>query len=81
MRFDREVKNKLRSKANLAILEGFLSESLKEDIQITDIRESEGNRETASDKLTVWIRWLGFERAVDHRGNPEYPRARHSSYK
>ncbi|MCP5054528.1 MAG: Rpn family recombination-promoting nuclease/putative transposase, partial [bacterium] len=50
IRFDWAVKKLLRSKANFGILEGFLSELLKEDIQIQEILESEGNKETSDDK-------------------------------
>jgi len=36
------VKKVLRSKANFGILEGFLSELLKEDLKVLEILESEG---------------------------------------
>ena len=39
--FDWAIKRLLRSKANFGILEGFLSELLKEDITILDIQDSE----------------------------------------
>ena len=39
--FDWAIKRLLRSKANFGILEGFLSELLKEDITILDVLESE----------------------------------------
>ena len=48
--FDWAMKKLLRSKANFDILEGFLSELLKEDIKIIEILESEGNKETFDDK-------------------------------
>nr|VFK66307.1 MAG: conserved hypothetical protein (putative transposase or invertase) [Candidatus Kentron sp. UNK]VFK71939.1 MAG: conserved hypothetical protein (putative transposase or invertase) [Candidatus Kentron sp. UNK] len=48
--FDWALKRLLRSKANYEVLEGFLSELLKEDITILEILESESNRETAQDK-------------------------------
>ena len=48
--FDWALKRLLRSKANHEILEGFLSELLKEDIEILEILEGEGNREHARDK-------------------------------
>ncbi|MDI6735660.1 MAG: Rpn family recombination-promoting nuclease/putative transposase [bacterium] len=51
IRFDWAVKKLLRSKANFDVLEGFLSELLKEDITIKNILESEGNKETAEDKF------------------------------
>ena len=41
----------LRSKANFGILEGFLSELLKEEITILEILESEGNKEEKKDKF------------------------------
>lgn len=50
IRFDWAIKKLLKSKANFGILEGFLSELLKEEIKIQEIIESEGNRETANDK-------------------------------
>ncbi|MCI5191439.1 MAG: hypothetical protein D3905_16995, partial [Candidatus Electrothrix sp. AS4_5] len=49
--FDWAMKKLLRSKANFEILEGFLSELLKEDVRIQEILESESNRETARDKF------------------------------
>ncbi len=51
IRFDWAMKKILRSKANFGVLEGFLSELLKEDIKIKNILESEGNKETADDKF------------------------------
>jgi predicted transposase/invertase (TIGR01784 family) len=48
--FDWAIKRILRSKANFEILEGFLSELLKEDIKILEILESESNRDTKDDK-------------------------------
>jgi len=50
IRFDWAIKRLLRQKANFGILEGFLSELLKEDIQIVEIIESESNQETEKDK-------------------------------
>jgi len=50
IRFDWAIKRLLRQKVNFGILEGFLSELLKEDIQIVEIIESESNQETESDK-------------------------------
>ncbi|MEL6723252.1 MAG: Rpn family recombination-promoting nuclease/putative transposase [Pseudomonadota bacterium] len=49
--FDWAMKKLLRSKANFDILEGFLSELLKETIQILAILESEGNQENCQDKF------------------------------
>ena len=49
--FDWAMKKLLRSKANFEILEGFLSELLKEDIRILEILESESNKEDQRDKF------------------------------
>lgn len=49
--FDWAMKKLLRSKANFEILEGFLSELLKEDIRILEILESESNKEDRRDKF------------------------------
>ncbi len=49
--FDWAMKKLLRSKANFEILEGFLSELLKEDISILEILESESNKEDSKDKF------------------------------
>lgn len=51
IRFDWAIKNILRSKSNFVILEGFLSELLKENIKINKLLESESNQETESDKF------------------------------
>jgi predicted transposase/invertase (TIGR01784 family) len=51
IRFDWAVKKMLRSKANFCILEGFLSELLREEINVLEILESEGNKETDDDKF------------------------------
>jgi len=51
IRFDWAVKKLLRNKANFAILEGFLSELLFDNIHIERILESEGNQETGDDKF------------------------------
>jgi len=51
--FDWAMKRLLRSKANFEVLEGFLSELLKQQIQILDVLESEGNQETRSDKSYI----------------------------
>jgi len=48
--FDWAIKRLLRSKANFDILEGFLSELLKDDIKILSILESESNRDFARQK-------------------------------
>lgn len=49
--FDWAMKKLLRSKANFEILEGFLSELLKDNIQIQEILESESNKEDYRDKF------------------------------
>ncbi len=49
--FDWAIKRLLRSKANFGILEGFLSELLKEDIVILDVLESESNKDNKIDKF------------------------------
>ena len=48
--FDWAMKRLLRSKAHFGILEGFLSELLREDIRILEIMESESNKDTAVEK-------------------------------
>ena len=50
IRFDWAIKRLLRQKANFGILEGFLSELIKQDVKIEEILESEGNKEDALDK-------------------------------
>ncbi len=49
--FDWAMKRLLRSKANFDILEGFLSELLKDNITILDLLESESNKDTEQNKL------------------------------
>ena len=51
VRFDWAIKRLLRQKANFNILEGFLSELLKEDIHIMEIIDTESNQETETDKF------------------------------
>jgi predicted transposase/invertase (TIGR01784 family) len=51
IRFDWAAKKMLRDKANFDILEGFLSELLKENIFIENILESETNKEEEDDKF------------------------------
>jgi predicted transposase/invertase (TIGR01784 family) len=51
VRFDWAMKRLLRSKANFGILEGFLSELLKQDIKIINLLESESNKEDKDGKL------------------------------
>jgi predicted transposase/invertase (TIGR01784 family) len=48
--FDWATKKFLRQKANFDILEGFLTELTERSIQIIEILESEGNKETQEDK-------------------------------
>lgn len=49
--FDWALKRLLRSKANFEVLEGFLSELLKDDIKILEILESESNKQQSDDKF------------------------------
>ena len=49
--FDWALKRLLRSKANFAVLEGFLSELLHDDLRIVEMIESESNKETLEDKF------------------------------
>jgi len=49
--FDWAAKSLLRQKVNFDILEGFLSETLYEDIVVKAIIESESNKETNDDKF------------------------------
>ena len=49
--FDWAIKRLLRSKANYEVLEGFLSELLKDDVSILEVLESESNQETEQDKF------------------------------
>jgi hypothetical protein len=51
VRFDWAMKRLLRQKSNFDILEGFLSELLREDIKIEQILESESNQEMAGQKF------------------------------
>lgn len=51
IRFDWAAKRLLRDKKNFDILEGFLSELLKEDIKIEGLLESESNQEDDNDKF------------------------------
>ena len=50
IRFDWAMKSLLRNKANFDILEGFLSELLREDIKIKQILDSERNQDSEFDK-------------------------------
>ena len=51
IRFDWAIKRLLRNKADYSVLEGFLSELLKENITIETILESEGNQKLNKDKF------------------------------
>ncbi|MCS7036727.1 MAG: Rpn family recombination-promoting nuclease/putative transposase [Saprospiraceae bacterium] len=51
VRFDWALKRLLRNKANFDVLEGFLSELLREDVRIKQILESKGNKETWDDEF------------------------------
>ncbi len=51
IRFDWAAKKMLRDKKNFDILEGFLSELLREDIKIEGLWESESNQEEEGDKF------------------------------
>ena len=51
LRFDWAIKRLLRDKSDFRVVEGFLSELLKEDIIIVSIGESEGNRDSYDDKF------------------------------
>ena len=51
IRFDWFIKKMLRDKADFEILEGFLSELLKEDVVIEEIIESESNKQERDDKF------------------------------
>jgi predicted transposase/invertase (TIGR01784 family) len=51
IRFDWAAKKLLRDKKNFGILEGFLSELLKENIKIEGLLESESNQEDENDKF------------------------------
>ena len=51
IRFDWAIKRLLRNKANFAVLEGFLSEVLFDNISIKNIIEREGNQDDEEDKF------------------------------
>jgi len=51
IRFDWAIKRLLRNKADFSVLEGFLSELLKDEISIQSILESESNQKIDSDKF------------------------------
>jgi predicted transposase/invertase (TIGR01784 family) len=67
VRFDWFIKNLLRDKADFEILEGFLSELLKDDITILEIVESEGNKKSKLDKFNrvdVLVKTSNDERVI-----------------
>jgi predicted transposase/invertase (TIGR01784 family) len=76
VRFDWFVKFMLRDKSNFEILEGFLSELLKEDIRIIEILESESNKQTKEDKFNrvdILVRDAKDDRIiVEIQNNKEY---------
>lgn len=84
--FDWALKRLLRSRANFAILEGFLSELLRDDIQIIEVVESESSKEVAGDKfsrLDIKVRnqkreWLLIEIQYE-RQHDELPRMLYGS--
>jgi predicted transposase/invertase (TIGR01784 family) len=50
IRFDWAIKRLLRNKADYSVLQGFLSELLRDEIEIQSILESESNKQYDSDK-------------------------------
>ena len=51
IRFDWAMKRLLRQKSNYAVLEGFLSALLNEEIKIISLKESESNQESPESKF------------------------------
>ena len=51
IRFDWFVKFMLRDKADFEILSGFLSELMREDVEVITVLESEGNQNAKDDKF------------------------------
>ena len=49
--FDWALKRLLRSKANFEVLEGFLTELLRQEVKIIEVLESESNKETGDDRF------------------------------
>ncbi|MDX2247338.1 MAG: Rpn family recombination-promoting nuclease/putative transposase [Bacteroidia bacterium] len=76
VRFDWFVKFMLRDKSNFEILEGFLSELLREDIRIIEILDSESNKKSKTDKFNrvdILVRDHKDERIiVEIQNNKEY---------
>ena len=56
--FDWVIKHMLRDKSNYVIVDGFLSELLKQDIKIQEILESEGKKQTPADNYKLGDDWL-----------------------
>ena len=76
VRFDWFIKYMFRDKADFEILEGFLSELLKENITILEILESESNSDQKDDKFNrvdVLVKTAKDERIiVEVQNNEEY---------
>ena len=76
VRFDWFIKYMLRDKSNFEILEGFLSELLKDDIKIIEIIESESNKKHKKDKFNrvdILVKTATDERIiVEIQNNTEY---------
>ncbi len=76
VRFDWFMKFMLRDKSNFEILEGFLSELLKEDIKIIEILDSESNQTHKKDKFNrvdILVKTANDERViVEIQNNTEY---------
>lgn len=76
IRFDWFMKYMLRDKSNFDILEGFLSELLKEDIKIIEIIESESNKQDKKDKFNrvdILVKTKDDERViVEIQNNTEF---------
>ena len=67
IRFDWFIKKMLRDKADFEILEGFLSELLKEDVTILEVVESDSNKENQEDKFNrvdVLVKTADDERVI-----------------
>ncbi|MEO5362983.1 MAG: Rpn family recombination-promoting nuclease/putative transposase, partial [Magnetococcus sp. DMHC-8] len=86
--FDWALKRLLRSKANFEILEGFLSELLRDEVHILEVLESESNKDDRYDKSNrvdlkvknaqgeVIIIELQYEREADYLQRILYGTAR-----
>jgi predicted transposase/invertase (TIGR01784 family) len=76
VRFDWFIKHMFRDKADFEILEGFLSELLRENITILEILESESNQNQKKDKFNrvdVLVKTAKDERViVEVQNNEEY---------